>query len=600
MAIQHNLNHCTIQFNYVNSTSFDLRYFSEDIREINQLPDEDFIVIKENVPMELLFRSDDKNARLELRGFELSSEGAEAEDGSSFLPPRSFPYKLWNVGDYDLMPGFYTVKVTLWGKVYYSRLQVEPTHMQRKDWELLIEEIDGFMDGLAEEFIDKQLGADVSAAEEKRISRALLSKFDVLSKQGEKLVSILDDLCQKPSSRIVEKHEMVNKHVAGRIDERTIMYRTQHGRKSLKELVPVKVVTQDLPENIMLKLYLTRLKKSILKIEESAGKYASGVEAQVKERRKYIALRNMGAGSTDGVVTAQQGGLDDLLVGLMNCRRVISAIVRLEEEPWYRAIRVRRTEQLPSSFLMDARYNLIYKLNKKLNDRSLESRTSDNFRMQFKQTSVLYEIWGYIQLHKVLTESFGFRILSGWLYDEEQEDTLFIPVLKPETAMVYQREDMMLRLVYDSKIPRRRVLTDEMSNPLYINSLHDRPDIRMDIYKNRRFKGSILIDCKYRKINKIWDFLNEEAAFSKLSSNSSMKQLAGYANNCRSPFVGNFTRAVPEVWVMYPVNKENPDELDVSSDGYPIRFLKMYPGKENGLQRRMAQIIEYYSNSATY
>lgn len=596
MAIQRNLHNCTIQFNYLSSDGFDLCFFSDDIAEINQLPDESFVVIKENVPIELSFRSDDKAAKLELHGFELSNEAVEAEDGSSFLPPRSFPYKLWTVGDYELMPGFYTVKVTLWNKIYYSRLQVEPTHMQRKDWELLIEEIDGFMDGLAEEFVDKQLGSDMSAAEEKRITRGLLRKFDILGKQGAQLVSVLDDLCQKPSSRIIEKHVMVNKHVAGRIDERTIMYRMQHGRKLVKELVPLKVVTQNLPENMVLKQCITRLKKSIMRIEESASKYVSGIEEQVNERRKYIAMRNMGATATDGVVTAQQGGIDDLLVGLMNCRRILSAIVRLEKEPWYRSIRGQRVEQLPASFLMDARYNLIYKLNKALWDKNLEGRTSDNFRMQFKQTSVLYEIWGYIQLHRVLTDKFNFQPLSGWLFDEEHDGTLFVPVLKPETAITYKKDDMVLRLIYDSKIPRRKQLTSEGSIPVYINSVHDRPDIRMDIYKRQQFQGSILIDCKYRKISKIWDFLNEEAAFSKLNKNSSMKQLAGYANNCRSPFVGRFSRAVPEVWVMYPVNKENPEELDIVSEAYPIHFLKMYPGKENGLENRVGQIIEYYSN----
>lgn len=599
MAILHNLNQCTIQLNYINSDGFDLCYFSDNLADIDMFPEDKFVSIKENVPIEILFRSDDKNARLELRGFELSSEGAEAEDGSSFLPPRSFPYKLWSVGDYDLMPGFYTVKVTLWGRVYYSRIQVEPTHMQKRDWEMLIEEIDSFMEGLAEEFVDKQLGADESAAEEKRISRMLLAKFHVLSKQGTQLMSILDDLCHKPSSRIIEKHVMVNKHVDSRIDERTIMYRNQHGRKSLKQLVPVKVVTQDLPENVMLKVYITRLKKSIRKIEESAGKYVSSVEAQVNERRKYVAIRNGGA-ATDGVVTAHQGGLDDLSMGLMNCRRIIGAIVRLEEEPWYRRIRVQQTGQMPASFLMDSRYNFIYKLSKKLSDKKLDVRQSDNFRMQFKQTAVLYEIWGYIQLHRVLTEEFGFQAVAGWLFDIAQSSTLFVPVLKPETAVTYKNGDMTLRLIYDSKIPRKKQLSDENLRPLYINSVHDRPDIRLDIYRGNHFKGSILMDCKYRKISKIWDFVNEDAAFSKAVSNSSMRQLAGYANNCRSPFIGNFSRAVPEVWVLYPVNKENPDALDITSEAYPIHFLKMYPGKENGLRNRMGQIIEYYSNTLSY
>lgn len=599
MAILHNLNQCTIQLNYINSDGFDLCYFSDNLADIDMFPEDKFVSIKENVPIEILFRTDDKNARLELRGFELSSEGAEAEDGSSFLPPRSFPYKLWTVGDYDLMPGFYTVKVTLWGRVYYSRIQVEPTHMQKRDWEMLIEEIDGFMDGLAEEFVDKQLGADESAAEEKRISRMLLAKFHVLSKQGTQLMSILDDLCHKPSSRIIEKHVMVNKHVDSRIDERTIMYRNQHGRKSLKQLVPVKVVTQDLPENVMLKVYITRLKKSIRRIEESAEKYVSSVAAQVNERRKYAAIRNGGT-ATDGVVTAHQGGLDDLSTGLMNCRRIISAIVRLEEEPWYRRIRVQQTDQMPASFLMDSRYNFIYKLSKKLSDKKLDVRQSDNFRMQFKQTSVLYEIWGYIQLHRVLTEEFGFQAVAGWLFDIAQSSTLFVPVLKPETAVTYKKGDMTLRLIYDSKIPRKKQLSDEELRPLYINSVHDRPDIRLDIYRENHFKGSILMDCKYRKISKIWDFVNEDAAFSKAVSNSSMRQLAGYANNCRSPFIGNFSRAVPEVWVLYPVNKENPDALDITSEAYPIHFLKMYPGKENGLRNRMGKIIEYYSNTLSY
>ncbi len=65
-------------------------------------------------------------------------------------------------------------------------------------------------------------------------------------------------------------------------------------------------------------------------------------------------------------------------------------------------------------------------------------------------------------------------------------------------------------MYYDTSIPLHIYQTHEKYCPLYARSpLHRKPDSRIDIYKDEKYHGTIILEFKYSHPNNVWSAYRE-------------------------------------------------------------------------------------------
>ena len=109
---------------------------------------------------------------------------------------------------------------------------------------------------------------------------------------------------------------------------------------------------------------------------------------------------------------------------------------------------------------------------------------------------------------------------------------MLFPFLHSGSKIELANHELKLEIIFDRVLGFNRENTS-LFDPLYMVSStshrHNRPDILINVYdiNNKWYIGSIVLECKYRKINSFWGD-NEW---------SSIQQFEAYYNNSRSKYL---------------------------------------------------------------
>lgn len=156
-------------------------------------------------------------------------------------------------------------------------------------------------------------------------------------------------------------------------------------------------------------------------------------------------------------------------------------------------------------------------------------------------------------------------------WDKIFADKVICPFLASGTKMKFEKNNIHLEVVYDKCLPLKGDDTS-IDNPLFMaknsasNKTHNRPDIVLNVYEKTRgwYLGTIIIECKYRKLNSFWQ---------ENSERSSRGQLQTYYNNARSSvLLGGYG----DVLSMRPVTKIivlTPDDLGEGKEQQDFEIL---------------------------
>lgn len=124
----------------------------------------------------------------------------------------------------------------------------------------------------------------------------------------------------------------------------------------------------------------------------------------------------------------------------------------------------------------------------------------------------------------------SFECISGDLLNIYANKMLF-PFLHTGSKICFLDDHIRLEVIFDMPLTYSRDATS-IENPLYMaktmDNRHNRPDILINVYdkNNNWYIGSIVFECKYRKINSFW----------RNSKWSSIQQLQAYYINSRSKY----------------------------------------------------------------
>lgn len=568
--------------------------------------------IVENLNLEVFFDSEDSDARLYMDGLELLTErmGVELDEARQpYLPPENVAYELFRNTDefYPLIPGFYRIRVLAGGTEYYSLVQVVPKQITQTQWEIMRDELEAELTGLAQDLIRKNLG--VGDAFLHFLPPEQLFRFLVIKKRFPSVMAALSDLATKVNFRIRKDYKMTPIDRAKGVDEVSVRYRLTHPEDQELLKTPVREVDYDLPENRWIKRMVHVLSRYLEEIETSVLSYRQTVELELEELAPFYTGRR----EEDAAVLREKRRVSrDLFEYSEMARKMKSSLQFIKLAPWYD--QVSQVSHLPGSpvLMYDARYRALYQLYRELNVESFEVALDSTYAYQWKRTDQLYEIWGFLRICKALSRDLGYEPVGGWIYSADFDgNRLLIPTLPPDSTILMEQGDIRLHLVYNAVLPSDSRETKAGRNPVYmLNKFHDRPDGRMDIYKGGIYAGSITLEFKYRPRHgrfPFWDPTPRTEGRRPVATN----QLIAYRGDSASrhlygdridPRFREQIRPVFESWAIYPTNK-NPEIKVEYDEEHHVRLLQVAPGEESEhlkeqLEQTIARMLNLFNSYA--
>ncbi|RED59157.1 DUF2357 domain-containing protein [Cohnella phaseoli] len=549
--------------------------------------------LTENIPVSIIFQSEDKNARFYMYGLEsLSDERIETdENGDIYLKPSSTPVVLYTKDYYPLIPGVYLAKVFVEGKTYFNPFVIRPKQVTEDQLEVIKRDLEGLMRGLAIDFVKKVYSPADSQI--KALPPQLLRQFMIIKKHYPTVMAALMDIYQKANYRIRKGYQWTKENRSKKIDHVTL--RTQQ-TKSLHDgdlFTPYSAIDYDLPENRWVKFIVRNVMALLDQFEEAMNFYKDRLIQEIVELERYQFQE-----STRRELEEKERVSSFLEEYRLLVHRMKIGFHMIVHAPWYQEITNKTFTHIPHNLLSDSRYRALYQLHRDIISEEMEVYFDPAFTYQWKRTDKLYEMWGYFQVLKLLTE-FGFQPKSGWFFDRlGQDESLLIPFLPNGECIVLIKNDMRIHYVYDGVLPLAGRETNLERAPLYMGK-NNRPDGRVDFYKRDVYVGSLMIDFKYRPINNFW----RNGSHNLMNRPREMEQLIAYKRDSNSKYLYGeeegrhirellSPRPVREVWALYAEARADWQSQQLISDD-SICIFPMNPAQDlTIIKERLQDIID--------
>ncbi|MFD3448219.1 hypothetical protein ACFDTO_26860 [Microbacteriaceae bacterium 4G12] len=551
-----------------------------------EIPEQSYIIIRENIDVNILFQSEDENCRLYMEGLE--SIGKVGEDDEIYLSPSVNSRSLFKHEDFPLIPGDYLIRIQLEGISYYTMLRVAPKQMTASQLQVMKEEIEQFLSGLAQETVYKKHNIGQGAT----LPSFLASKYTAIQTYYKAVLPAITDLQMKANYRIKKEYEMVAIEQAATFDERTAMYQLKHPEREHELKVPVSRLDYNVPENRWLKKMTLALQKELRELKDHSLQYEEIFSDELNKLKKTVVYQES---KKQRLAKIEESFLQVSQV-TESIQKLQKAFFRLQSSAWFSEIDHQTEGMMPHTLHLDPRYHSLFQMYRELK-RYDEAENSLAPMLRWKRTDKLYEIWGFIQFLQILIKELQFVPISGWVFSASSDRNDFsIPSLKSNTKLVFQKGAVTLHFIYDGEIPLVGEETSERDQPLFTESSNNRPDMRLDLYEADVYIGSVLFDFKYRPLHYIWD---ETRVKYKIST---MQKLVNYAVSCKSKFLfGNqagarYIRPVHEVWALHPnVYSNYPNSKWY--ENHDLRIVQLSPGHvTDHISQDLAGVIEEMLN----
>lgn len=165
----------------------------------------------------------------------------------------------------------------------------------------------------------------------------------------------------------------------------------------------------------------------------------------------------------------------------------------------------------------------------------------------------------------------GFVPESGWIFDYDSW-VQPLPFLEDGTKVKMGRGSTSVSVVFN-EVLKGQSFRNTLENPLKTSSNRKKPDIRIDLFDEQKYAGSIILDAKYKKLINI---------ISSRYNNSSLTQLRSYRNDPFSSIIDipdyllRHVNSVASVFAVYPISegKSSPKDFDEQQ----LFFSELRPG----------------------
>lgn len=456
------------------------------------------IKIQENEEVYVLFDAQDKSARLYLEALDILPDGNNIlvdDDGMLYRPVSSSPFPLYKHGnEYDaLRVDAFRICVVCQGVKYYTLLEIRPKQMSISEWTMMRDDLENEIRGLAQDIVRRNIG--LGGVEHGAIPPEKIYRFFVVKKYAPRVLAALIGLQNSPKYQIVTQYIEEDSSKAVKMDSITVKKFLRKGGFEAVYSVPVKRINYDIQENRLLKQIVTvydrELAQFTLTIERITEARKNRKE---KEHAQYQHLYDQ--------------GLKDFLT-TANKLKKITTIIKTQD--WYKTIGPLRDGMVPHSFVLDSRYGILYKMYEELRNSRFDIHMDPFYSYSWKKSSSMYEMWCYIKICRAFAED---SHIVGNTWNLQFVDDMLFPYLTNGTKMSFANDEVRVDVIFDQFVPTKPSQTRLHDNPFYTVGRHRRPDITIDIYtvEDDWYIGSIILECKYRKLSSFWTNNSEWSA----------------------------------------------------------------------------------------
>ena len=491
------------------------------------------------------FTSDQEGTYLYIDGLDGydSSQIHLDEEGIPCLRPGTHRFPLYSDlnEDYPLIPGDYMVSVKSKGEVHDSleaTLRIRPNNITEDQLDVMRNELNEIVQGLAYDQTRTCNGIKLYG-ESGLLPPKVLADYMSLKHIVKELVVTLEDLARRPDQYLERKYREVKANVSCKQDAKSYRWllsvqgqRANVAAKSVAEpeviLGVIDQLTYNTPENRMVLSFLHYFSSQLELVLHAIRCTITEEKRAIETRTPYVVLQK----STSHEVRA----LKAKIVGLGSMEREmqkgIFQVRKYMEQPVFKGLEpLKAANHFSLKIQRDWRYKRVFTWWKQLRAQDLQIPSCHEFKVQWKRTDVLYEYWCYIKTIIAL-EQVGYTSVSGWIYDDSyraSQEFLF-PVLQDDTLVEMVKGTIRLSVLFNEKMARAKRGALRIKRILYMEGTNYKPDIRIDVFNNDFYTGSIIVDAKYRKRLNIWnnDRIEEE------NRPKNMNTLQNYSNSLKS------------------------------------------------------------------
>lgn len=556
------------------------------------------IKIKEFDNINFLFYSTDNTSKLfipELDDYSLEGQ-IEENDGAVFYRPNNEPITIFSYEEkrtVPLIPGYYLVVVTIKGEKYFSQFEIIPKDLKVSEWEIMKDEIEEKVSGLAIDFIERK------ASKRQVHSRDISENFIF-----QRIQNLLEDISQAMISLDSLKNEAkykISKHYSWKpigskniTDQNTIKQMQVHPEKKGFLYTPNRIIVYDIIDNQWIKNILLHFKRFCIVADEYLDNVLVSLREERNEQEKFIFQKSQ----SDKLFFLQSynSRVETILDNKKTIKHFYAYILDFLDTTFMKNVTSKRLSYVPKALVLNPKYNSLYKMYLR-NIRSTESiNYSPSYQYYWKRTDLLYEIWSYIKVLDALICS-EYLPKNGWIFDNKSVSQE-LPFLHDGTKIELSRKDVTLSLVFNEPLKNEK-FKNSTNDPLKTSSNRNKPDIRLDIFINGEdYIGSIIFEVKYKKLKNI--IINDKTGKQK-------QQLMSYKQNTMSSilafpeFLQRRLRAVDSVIALYPSEETGRFVPEYFNDE-EIHFLLLNPSVGYSelklkINSKIDELVHFYKES---
>lgn len=574
------------QLSFFQKKEYPIKHFSHDPDEILTAG----VTLVENIEFSVRFDSDEPTVRLYLDGLDLlpRDEVMVDEHGRVYLPPskRQVPLFKDHATHLPWIPGHYRIKIETPQHQFYALLQINPKQLTVLQWEQMKQEIEDELKHLTKEFIQSKLDSRSSDS----LSYILLNQFSYIQQKLPSALYSLRDLIQKGSQQIHKKYHLLPAQRIRLLDEKSMRYHFKHPHRE-HWLAPVYQVDMDIPENQWIKQIIIDLDQRLQQIIEAFEQYRLDVQKENQALHPYRYQSN-----TQMKIDQNTQLLHKIQTCIQQAKQMKKMLLGFMQTDWFQQVSIQSMKTIPSSLVLDARYRNLFQMHQILKADKPPLPSTPNLSINWKRTDLLYELWGFITICKSL-KKLGFDTESEGLFTQVNEFDQRITVnLQAGTSVTFYKRTLRAVLTYDEEIPMN---PDSSRCPLHSIGHSKRPDVRLDLYEEQVYIGSLIFECKYRSLNRIWHLHRHYEIKRQLMDYAYLTKSTKIFHSSISLTIQKQIRPVYQVWALYPTpNKTSTPIITVDEHIY---LYQVSPGNDNAhflssLQTIIEKIQSEYKN----
>ncbi|OXS68582.1 hypothetical protein B1B04_20005 [Lysinibacillus sp. KCTC 33748] len=485
-----------------NSTGEEFKWFADSLElALDKIEDFSFSC-KELQDLRVKFESTVENIDLWIEIMDMlpleSFKGSEKEI-ERFLPSAEMRGLYLNSNSYyntnrleysTLLPGVYRMIVRENNTdKYFAFLKVGSKQINEEQLSVMRNEVEDILSGLAKEVATKR---NLTGNDSDYDNNDLLQKYHFLVAQADKLIINIKLIIGEPRYKIEKKY--ISKPVGQAV--KNDMKTTKLSQSKSRQIHKISSFNYEINYDISVNNNLKNMIEHILKDTLMVEKY---IDRNIELLQKDLEIQTKFKSPVDEI-ERKIGILSDHRVKIGQLKANLTFTLR---QHWIEKLssNMNNQDKLPRI----PYYRTVYSLYQQMNRSGvMEVNPLQYYIYSWKETSKLYEIWGFLKLLLMLKENSSLKIndASGWIFDSASDK--IYPLLTPNTKVVLSNLDGLKLIVrYDSFISKSNERSHSIEDPLITVENNNRPDFRLDIYYKDSFKGSILADFKYRSLGKL-------------------------------------------------------------------------------------------------